>query len=66
MSAPGPHVDKILEFLKQNCGIQDTIGIKEYLFGFKSNIALNQIFLEFKKEVFYNFDKDLGLVAFCD
>ena len=61
-----PHVDKFLGFLRQTCGIQENIGLKQYLFGFKSNAALNQILLEFKKEVFYNFDGNLGLVIFFE
>ena len=53
-------------FLRQTCRIQDNIGVKQYLFGFKSNAALNQILLEFKKEVFYNFDGNLGLIVFFE
>ena len=29
-------------------------------------MPLNHIFLEFKKEIFYNFDKNVGIEAFCD
>ena len=36
------------------------------MFGFKTNVALNHIFLEFKKEVFYNFDKNVGVDTFCE
>ena len=61
-----PYVDKFLEFLRQKCKFQENIGIIEYIFGVKSNEALNHIFLEFKKEVFYNFDENVGVGAFCE
>ena len=31
-----------------------------------SNVGLNWIFIEFKKEVFYNFDRNIGVEAFCE
>ena len=61
-----PYVDKFLEYLKQSCRIQENIGIKEYLFGVNSNVALNHIFIEFKKEIFYNFDQNVGVSTFCE
>ena len=43
-----PFVDKILNFLNQQCQIQEIISIEKYLFGFSKNAALNQILLELK------------------
>jgi len=42
------------------------LGIVPYIFGFKNNPALNHIFLELKKDIFYNFDQNVGVVAFCE
>ena len=61
-----PYVDKFIDFLKQTCNVQENVGIVEYIFGFKSNLTLNHIFLEFKKEIFYNFDENIGVGAFCE
>ena len=61
-----PFVNKFLDFLKQTCRVQENLGFVEYIFGVKSNIALNHIFLELKKEVFYNFDENIGVEAFCE
>ena len=61
-----PYVDKFIDFLKQTCRVKDQIGIVQYIFGFKSNLGLNQIFIEFKKEIFYNFDRNIGVEAFCE
>ena len=61
-----PYVDKFIDFLKQNCNVQENVGMVEYIFGMKSNLALNHIFLEFKKELFYNFDENIGVGAFCE
>ena len=61
-----PYVDRFIHFVKQNCKVQDNIGFVEFMFGFKTNVALNHIFLEFKKEVFYNFDKNVGVDTFCE
>ena len=60
-----PYVDKFIDFLKQTCNVQE-VGLVEYIFGFRSNLALNHIFIEFKKEVFYNFDENIGVEAFCE
>ena len=61
-----PYVDHFIGFLKQNCGLQENVGIVEYIFGFKTNMALNHILLEFKKEAFYNFDTNIGVNTFCE
>ena len=59
-------MEKFIYFLKQTCGVQENIGFVEFMFGFKKNVALNHIFLEFKKEVFYTFDKNVGVDTFCE
>ena len=61
-----PYVDKFIDFLKETCKVKDQIGIVQYIFGVKNNLGLNHIFIEFKKEVFYNFDKNIGVEAFCE
>ena len=61
-----PYVDKIVNFLKRTCKVKENIGIKSYLFGFKTNPALNHILLELKKEFMYSFDKNVGAVTFCE
>ena len=61
-----PYVDKISEFLKIRCKVTENIEIVPYIFGFKNNPALNHIFLELKKEIFYNFDKNISVSNFFD
>ena len=61
-----PYVNTFLNFLKQTCKVQANVGIIEYIFGVKANIALNHILLELKKEVFYNFDKNVRVETFCE
>ena len=54
-----PYVDKVCSFLKSDCKVKDTdTSVKAYIFGCK-NLGLNQIFIELKKELFYN--KELKL-----
>ena len=56
-----------LKLLRQTCGVQENIGILEYIFGVKSKVALNHILIEFKKDIFfYNFDVNVGVGAFCE
>ena len=38
-----PYVDSFIYFVKQTCGVQENIGFVEFMFGFKTNIALNHI-----------------------
>ena len=61
-----PYVEKFIDFIKKDCGVNENIGLVEYIFGFKTNVALNHILLQFKKEVFYNFDKNVGVDTFCE
>ena len=37
-----------------------------YLFGFKDNKGLNHILIELKKELFYNWDVNVEVDAFCE
>ena len=59
-----PFVDKIFNFLNQQCQIDETISIKRYLFGFLKNTALNQILLELKKLIFYTGDPAMQVDSF--
>ena len=59
-----PFVDKIFNFLNQQCLIQETITIKSYLFGFSKSPALNQILLELKKLIFYTWDPAMQVNSF--
>ena len=61
-----PFVDKIFNFLNQQCLIQETITIKSYLFGFSKSPALNQILLELKKMIFYTWDPAMQVNTFFD
>ena len=61
-----PLVDKILNFLNQQCQIQETISIEKYLFGFSKHAALNQILLELKKMIFYSWDPAIQIDLFLD
>ena len=59
-----PFVDKIFDFLNQQCKIEVTITTKSYLFGFFQNTALNQILLELKKLIFYTWDPAMQVNSF--
>ena len=59
-----PFVDKIFDFLNQQCQVEVTINIKSYLFGFLKNAALNQILLELKKLIFYTWDPAMDVNSF--
>ena len=61
-----PFVDKIVNFLNQQCQIQETISIEKYLFGFSKNAALNQILLELKKMIFYTWDPAIQINIIFD
>ena len=61
-----PYINNFVEYLKLNCKIQENVGVVPYIFGFENNPALNHIFLELKKELFYNFDQNVSPVAFCE
>ena len=61
-----PFVVKIAEFLKQQCNLQENIECMQFIFGFKNNAALNQIIIELKKELFYNWDIYADLDIFLE
>ena len=61
-----PFVDKIFDFLKQECNIQENINSLQYIIGFKNNEALNHILLELKKELFYNWDINIDLNIYLE
>ena len=61
-----PYIDKIFFFLSQKCQIQETISLKEYLFGFSNNLGLNHALLELKKLIFYSWDPNIQVNTFLD
>ena len=61
-----PYVVKLLRFLRFDCKVKETITIKPYIFGFKNASGLNHILLEFKKEIFYNWDSFTAVATFCE
>ena len=46
----------------------DMITVENYLFGFSGikTKGINHILLELKKHVFYNWNADIGEIAFCE
>ena len=56
------------DFLRNDCNLVDTINAENYLFGFmgQKREGLNQILLELKKHVFYNWCAEVGVDAFCE
>ena len=61
-----PFLDKISNFLKEQCNLQENLDCKQYFFGFKNNAALNHIVIELKKELFYNWDNYADLDIFIE
>ena len=61
-----PFLDKISNFLKEQCNLQENIECKQYIFGFKNNAALNHIIIELKKEIFYNWANYADLEIFLE
>ena len=49
-----------------NCDVKEDISTVPYIFGFKNNNGLNQILLELKKDIFYNWNENVEVVAFCE
>ena len=45
----GPYVAKVLNFLKSECNVTETLSIQPFIFGFRDNMGLNHILLELKK-----------------
>ena len=61
-----PYLVKVIRFLRFDCNIKEIITPKSYLFGFRNSAGLNHILLEFKKELFYNWDSRLAAGVFCE
>ena len=61
-----PYVTKIINFLKIKCKVTEDISMVPYLFGFRNNAGLNHILIEFKKELFYNWNENIGVETFCE
>ena len=61
-----PYVAKIIDFLKEKCNLQENIDGVQFICGVKNNTALNHILIEIKKELFYNWDNEVGLEIFLD
>ena len=61
-----PYVEEIINFLKNDCNVTEDISFVQYLFGFGNNEGLNHILLELKKELFYNWDANVGVGTFCE
>ena len=61
-----PYVAKIIDFLKEKCNLQENIDGVQFICGVKNNTALNHILIELKKELFYNWDNEVGLEIFLD
>ena len=59
----GPYVAKILNFLKSECKVTETLSIQPFIFGFRDNMGLNHVLLELKKEIFYNWRENVGEVC---
>ena len=61
-----PYVSQVLNYLRSHCQVKDTeVTAKPYIFG-GQNMGLNHIFLQLKKELFYNKELDLTPDAFCE
>jgi hypothetical protein len=56
------------DFLRNDCNLVDTITAENYLFGFMGlkKEGINQILLELKKLIFYNWCAEIGVDAFCE
>ena len=63
-----PIVTGIFSFLENECNHSSSINMVEYLFGKMGEkyLALNQILLELKKDIFYNANEFDSSEAFCE
>ena len=63
-----PYIVHVVQFLKAKCKIGVDINMIEYIFGFQGSayLGLNHILLELKKEIFYNWKENVGVVIFLD
>ena len=62
------YLSTCFEFLKDECNLVDTITVEKYLFGFggMKMKGINHILLELKKHIFYNWNAEVGEIAFCE
>ena len=62
------YLSACFDFLRSECNLEDVINHENYLFGFTgvSREGINHILLEFKKHVFYNWNVEIGVNAFCE
>ena len=61
-----PYLLKIIRFLRLDCNIKEIVTPKSDFFGFRNKAQLNNILLEFKKDLFYNWDSRITANAFCE
>ena len=61
-----PYLEKVENFLRTTCNLTENLSMVHYLFGFKDNKGLNHILIELKKELFYNWDVNVEVDAFCE
>lgn len=61
-----PYLEKVANFLRTECNLNEDISMIPYLFGFKENNGLNHILLELKKELFYNWNVNVEVDTFCE
>ena len=63
-----PYIMHIIQYLKIEGRIGVDINFKNYIFGFpgQDKLGLNQILLQLKKEIFYNWEENVTIVAFFD
>ena len=63
-----PYIVYVLDYLRDECRVGVDISMKNYIFGFQSNekLGLNQVLLQLKKEIFYNWEENVSIVAFLN
>ena len=63
-----PYIVHVLKFLREGCGVEVEIEMFNYIFGFHDleHLGLNQILLQLKKEIFYNWKENVSIVAFLN
>ena len=59
-----PYITHVINYIRTDCIVGVDITMITYIFGFPSNMALNQILLELKKELFYNYSENVNIAAF--
>ena len=61
-----PYIAKIVDFLRAECSATEQITLKTYIFGIRNANGLNHVFLELKKDIFYNWNPDVSVATFCE